>query len=344
MLAAIKANGLKQEMAVPLITTVIPTYRRPNLIGRAIASALGQSYRNVVVSVYDNASDDETEEVVRAIAATDARVQYFRHPRNVGPYQNFRFGLENVRTPYFSFLSDDDELLPGFYEEAVSELAHQDSPAFFSCRTVIVDEHGMSKEQQHTWRTGLHEPPDGLFEMISHPMPWTSIVFRTDAAEKIGGLDTEVGPPIDKDFLFRLSAKYPFIASQTSGARFHEHAGSISSGRQAALDHAGWQRLVTNLASDASLPSDVRVKASGMLTSQLKRRLFWMGATWIQRGDFSAAIQTAKLLRSFHRSHVGAAVVFLMAWCSSTVPYFYRCIMAVASLVKHVRRKRAPEA
>ena len=47
----------------PLITTVIPTYRRPALLAQAIRSVLTQTYPHFLVCVYDNASADETADV-----------------------------------------------------------------------------------------------------------------------------------------------------------------------------------------------------------------------------------------------------------------------------------------
>jgi glycosyltransferase involved in cell wall biosynthesis len=52
----------------PLITTIIPTYRRPKLLRRAIKSVLNQTYLHFQVCVYDNASGDETAEVVSELA------------------------------------------------------------------------------------------------------------------------------------------------------------------------------------------------------------------------------------------------------------------------------------
>ncbi len=57
------------------ITTVIPTYRRPKLLKRAILSVLRQSYKDLQVHVYDNASDDTTEQVVADLASADSRVK-----------------------------------------------------------------------------------------------------------------------------------------------------------------------------------------------------------------------------------------------------------------------------
>jgi len=51
-------------MSEPLITTVIPTYRRPAMLRRAIRSVLSQTFPDFRLCVYDNASGDETAVVV----------------------------------------------------------------------------------------------------------------------------------------------------------------------------------------------------------------------------------------------------------------------------------------
>src|SRR5438270_13954439 len=106
-----------------MITTIIPTHRRPAMLRRAIASALGQTLRPVHVCVYDNAGDLENAAVVAGF--NDPRVEYFRHPQDLGAYANFQFGLSRVRTRFFSFLADDDLLLPDFYATAVAALDAQ---------------------------------------------------------------------------------------------------------------------------------------------------------------------------------------------------------------------------
>jgi glycosyltransferase involved in cell wall biosynthesis len=106
----------------PLVTTVIPTYRRPVLLRRAIESALNQTRPDGMVAVFDDASGDETEAVVGEVANRDPRVTYHRHATNLGLAGNFRFALDHVETPYFSILSNDDMLLPHMYEAALGAL------------------------------------------------------------------------------------------------------------------------------------------------------------------------------------------------------------------------------
>ena len=54
------------------ITALIPTYRRPQLLHRAIVSVLRQTYTNLQVFVFDNASGDTTAEVVTKLGENDA--------------------------------------------------------------------------------------------------------------------------------------------------------------------------------------------------------------------------------------------------------------------------------
>ena len=71
-------------MAKPLITTIIPTYRRPKLLRRAIMSVLNQTSPHFQICVYDNASGDETAAVVAEFSKNDPRVKYHCHTENIG--------------------------------------------------------------------------------------------------------------------------------------------------------------------------------------------------------------------------------------------------------------------
>ena len=87
----------------PLITTIIPTYRRPRLLQRALRSVLAQSYPNFCVCVYDNASGDETERVVREFMKYDSRVQYIQRSENIGAARNFDDAMRRGPHLFFPF-------------------------------------------------------------------------------------------------------------------------------------------------------------------------------------------------------------------------------------------------
>ena len=96
----------------PRLTIAIPTLNRADLLVRAIDSALAQTSPEVEVLVSDNASTDETPEVLRPYRERGVRV--FRQPKTIPASQNGTFLMREARGEYFVGLSDDDYLEPDF--------------------------------------------------------------------------------------------------------------------------------------------------------------------------------------------------------------------------------------
>lgn len=214
----------------PTVTAVIPTRRRPELLRRAIESVLAQTWTDLRVFVSDNASGDATEDVVREIAARDARVTYQRHPVDIGAYPNFQSGLDAVRTEMFSFLSDDDLLFPDFYRRAVDHLLRDPDAGFYASQTVLYDvsrgTHRL-RPAKH-WRPGRHEAGESARLMLEHPFVWTGCVFRTSVRDTLGAL---VPVPMgDVLFTVKAAAAFPFVADLRLGALFSETDSNFSRG------------------------------------------------------------------------------------------------------------------
>jgi glycosyltransferase involved in cell wall biosynthesis len=88
------------------VTVGIPTYNRAALLKEALESVLAQTYSKFRLVISDNASTDETSEVVASYG--DARIDYIRAERNIGMIGNFN-RLINLRTREFLMLLPDDD-------------------------------------------------------------------------------------------------------------------------------------------------------------------------------------------------------------------------------------------
>jgi glycosyltransferase involved in cell wall biosynthesis len=116
--------------AEPLVTVGLPTYNRAQLLPRAIASVLAQSYQRVELVISDNASTDETESICREAMRQDGRIQYVRQPTNCGPIENFTEVVRRSSGELFMWLSDDDWLDAEYLSTCVALLtANQDVSA-----------------------------------------------------------------------------------------------------------------------------------------------------------------------------------------------------------------------
>ena len=255
------------------ITTIIPTYRRPERLKKAIKSVLNQTVSNFQVRVYDDASGDETKNVAEEFAA-EKRVKYYCHPKNIGSAANFQFALSRVNTPFFSFLADDDYLLPEFYETALKGFEKYPDAAFSMGAVMDVDERGkfidvvLSKWQEKEY----FSPPEGLLEMIGKYSNWTGILFRKEVIEKIGLLDMQL-EAIDVDFLFRAAASLPFAVTKKIVAVFVQHPQSYSGCAGLKLIWPGWQRINEKLQADLRLPLPVRKEIEKRIENDLARLL-----------------------------------------------------------------------
>jgi glycosyltransferase involved in cell wall biosynthesis len=116
--------------SAPLLTIAIPTYNRSACLGELLAMLAAQDFdseNEVEIIVSDNASVDNTEAVVAAIAqGCKMRIRYHRHPENIGANPNFAFCYREARGRYFWLFGDDDLILPGKVEEVLSHLRGAD--------------------------------------------------------------------------------------------------------------------------------------------------------------------------------------------------------------------------
>ncbi|NJE09304.1 glycosyltransferase family 2 protein, partial [Thermococcus sp. M39] len=82
-------------MVKPTVSVVIPTYNRSNLLKRAIESVLSQEFEDFELIVVDDASSDNTPEVVESIE--DGRIRYVRLKRNSGGPVTRNTGIKKAR-------------------------------------------------------------------------------------------------------------------------------------------------------------------------------------------------------------------------------------------------------
>jgi glycosyltransferase involved in cell wall biosynthesis len=324
------------------ITTVIPTYRRPLLLRRALTSVVRQTYADFRVCVYDNASGDDTEATVNEIAAGDPRVTYFSHPRNIGGGANFLFGMRRIDTPFFSFLSDDDVLLPHFYETALKGFERFPDALMSAASTVEVSAGGeLRYVPLALWqREGVYDPPSGAFAMLDNRHPtWTTILFRREALDQVGYLDLDVGSPSDLDYEMRIAARFPIVVSFRPSGAYVSHPES-GSARETGAVVPGYERMRTNIEADDRIDAGVRKRLGSRLARQQRMKLLEIWVKGLVRGDDDVALEAATLLRErFGPRGGGALLVF--AWHACTRIAALRALLgAVERLRLRMRARR----
>lgn len=100
------------------VSVIIPTFNRAAIVGRAIESALTQTYRDIEVVVVDDGSSDNTRAVVEAFGS---RVRYF-YQENAGVTAARNFAMRQACGEFFAFLDSDDTWAPWRVESQLAAL------------------------------------------------------------------------------------------------------------------------------------------------------------------------------------------------------------------------------
>jgi glycosyltransferase involved in cell wall biosynthesis len=223
---------------VKKITTIIPTYNRPNFLLRAINSAREQTWKDVVILIRDNSTNDLSEKMVSDLINLDQRIDYVRNNKNIGSYENFKLGLQDIKTDFFSILSDDDYLNPNFYSEAIRLFEEYPQAGFVAFRLNIVNADGdilaisPKCKERPTSNSRYYEVNEGVDEVLGANVAstWTSFVFRKEIAREIKlGDFSEIGYGADILFIWWAASRFSFVTSNLIGANFTAHSDSTSS-------------------------------------------------------------------------------------------------------------------
>ena len=103
---------------LPRLSIVIPTVNRAYCVGKAIESALAQTYPHIEIIVSDNGSTDGTQEVLAKY--DDPRLRKYHRAETVPSSAHGNFLLDSARGEFFLGLSDDDFLEPSFAEKVMA--------------------------------------------------------------------------------------------------------------------------------------------------------------------------------------------------------------------------------
>ncbi len=194
----------------PLVSIVLPTHNRAGVVGRSIRTVLDQSFKDIELIVVDDASTDETAEVVRDI--DDPRLTYIQHPYQQGANVARNTGILATRGKYVAFQDSDDEWFPDKLSaqlNAMKSMGNRASIAFCKFWRII------GKKSEIIPRSNRLSG-DGLFDVHAELLKGNFITTQTLLIERnllmaVGKFDESLRRLQDWDLVLRLSAKSPFL-------------------------------------------------------------------------------------------------------------------------------------
>ncbi|MCL1469349.1 glycosyltransferase family 2 protein [Argonema antarcticum A004/B2] len=200
----------------PLVTVVIPTYNRANLIVRATDSVIKQTYNNLEIIVVDDASTDNTAEVIKAIK--DPRIRYIVYEKNGGSDKARNTGIEAATGEYIAFLDSDDVWLPNKIELQVATIQNASDPEKAVIYTQVKNDKGYEVTiQPNRAKKDTESLADYMF--VYNGFIQTSTIMLSRQLAMSVPFRSGISPHEDLDVFLRLEeagGKYIFIQEPLS--------------------------------------------------------------------------------------------------------------------------------
>lgn len=212
-------------MNKPLVSVIIPTFRRPDTLDRAVNSVLAQDYPNVeVIVVDDNNPDTEGRRMTEKkmlIYKDEDRVRYIKHEFNKNGSAARNTGAKASNAEYVAFLDDDDEFLPKKISSQVDRLESL-SEDWACCYSKYLTQ----KEDREPVESKECEEGYLFLEALRHKVSFaagSNLLIRKNVFEEVGGFDETFLRSQDHELLTKIARKYKIAYCSEPGLIVHLH-------------------------------------------------------------------------------------------------------------------------
>jgi len=216
--------------APPRWSVLVPTWNRTGFLDTCLRSVLAEGLGpdEMEIIVRDNASD--RADVGAAVrASVGERAAFFQNPTNIGFVGNANLCVGDAHGELTHLLSDDDYVLPGFYQH-IGELArsHPDAAAI-AVGCVMVDENGKEIGRVEL-PDGVWQGADGVSQMLAgNPLQMPGVVVRRSFYERHGGFDPALVFNADWEMWLRAAYKGGVVTSSRVLAAYRVHGNNDTS-------------------------------------------------------------------------------------------------------------------
>lgn len=213
----------------PLVSVIIPTYRRSEFLARAIRSVFSQTYKNVeIIVVDDNDGNDQYRKTTKAFLEDNFlidKITYIEHDVNRDISAARNSGIKASRGEFIAFLDDDDEWLPEKLEKQI--VLFRNLPEIYGvvgCGWNLI--HSVNQYTKNNYPN--HRGDLSPILAVNHFSPPSMLVFKRSCFDISGPFDENFSCSEDVELLYRLSKHFLFDYVDECLVNYYYHTGSKS--------------------------------------------------------------------------------------------------------------------
>lgn len=167
----------------PLISAILPVYNGKDHLKECIDSVLGQTFTNFEFIIVDDASIDNTPQILKEFAMKDTRIKVVTHKVNQKQTAAANTAINNAKGKYLARMDADDVALPTRFERQCEFLEANPEIGMVGTWTDTISETGKIIGQ---WRTASEPGMLNWNLLFGTSFAHSSVMMRSDIAKKVG--------------------------------------------------------------------------------------------------------------------------------------------------------------
>ncbi|HEV8072624.1 MAG TPA: glycosyltransferase family 9 protein, partial [Opitutaceae bacterium] len=270
----------------PKISVLIPSFNYARFLPMAIESVLAQDFTDFEIIISDDASTDESADVIRRYAAKDSRIRGELHPANLGMVANWNWCLQQARGEYIKYLGGDDCLASRHALGRMAALlsAHPQATLAASARLILDENSEVTELWDELHRPGMHSGPKTIARclrtnrnLVGEP---AAVMFRRGAASR--GFDPALRQIVDLEMWFHLLLQGDLVYTPEPLCVFRRHSGQQTAiNRESRVGDTEMIQLLTQYLADPAFRSRTG------LSSLSYRRVLFRGLHYLRKSASS---------------------------------------------------------
>ncbi|NLZ60846.1 MAG: glycosyltransferase [Lentisphaerae bacterium] len=191
------------EQNAPKVSVLMPTYNSAEYMQEAVKSILTQSYTNFEFLVVDDASADDSWEILQKMARQDRRLKIFRQRKNCGVARSRNFLFEHISpaSEFIAIMDSDDRSHPERLSRQVAFLQSRPDLYGVGSSLDIINEAG-DLTGHRCYECSAQKILSS--SIAANPFAHPSLLFRRSLLERVGQYDESFRSCEDYDFIMRV--------------------------------------------------------------------------------------------------------------------------------------------
>lgn len=212
-------------MKSPTLSVCIPNYNHAHYLSETLESILAQSYSPMEIIVVDDASTDNSIEVIQGFADEHSNIRVLKNDSNQGGILSTKRGMDEAKGDYVFAIAADDKILPRFFEKSIAFMEEHKRAGLCAVALSFIDSQSkfITRDKLKTFYAHTHQSdveirsptflsPDQLRARLRR-QPWfiggaSHVLFRRSALAEIGGYVPELGALADWFTVHTIALKH----------------------------------------------------------------------------------------------------------------------------------------